>query len=147
MEFLSLSRRHSSARNVPSGEERGVTNVFAGYIRHHCFYLWVFLLLSWPVSSTHCVLMELLKDWQKVQNVFNVLVSAAWNVWRDNSHEKRNTRRTWLPGSDDHTREDGSRLWRRHRRTKHRTHWPLKSGSQLFYWLAVNVTCKGAVLI
>ena len=32
MEFLSLSRRHSSARNVPSGEERGETDVFAGYI-------------------------------------------------------------------------------------------------------------------
>ena len=31
MEFLSLSRRRSSARNVPSGEERGETNVFAGY--------------------------------------------------------------------------------------------------------------------
>ena len=31
MEFLSLSRRPSSARNVPSGEERGETDVFAGY--------------------------------------------------------------------------------------------------------------------
>ena len=30
MEFLSLSRRRSSARNVPSGEERGETDVFAG---------------------------------------------------------------------------------------------------------------------
>ena len=30
MEFLSLSRRRSSARNVPSGE-RGETDVFAGY--------------------------------------------------------------------------------------------------------------------
>ena len=30
MQFLSLSRRHSSARNVPSGEERGETDVFAG---------------------------------------------------------------------------------------------------------------------
>ena len=32
MEFLSLSRRRSSARNVPSGEERGETDVFAGYL-------------------------------------------------------------------------------------------------------------------
>ena len=32
MEFLSLSRRCSSARNVPSGEEVGETDVFAGYI-------------------------------------------------------------------------------------------------------------------
>ena len=31
MEFLSLSRRCSSARNVPSGEERGEMDVFAGY--------------------------------------------------------------------------------------------------------------------
>ena len=31
MEFLSLSRRRSSPRNVPSDEERGETDVFAGY--------------------------------------------------------------------------------------------------------------------
>ena len=31
MEFLPLSHRRSSARNVPSGEERGETDVFAGY--------------------------------------------------------------------------------------------------------------------
>ena len=31
MEFLSLIRRRSPARNVPSGEERGETDVFAGY--------------------------------------------------------------------------------------------------------------------
>ena len=36
MEFLSLSRRRSSSRNVPSGEERGETAVFAGYDRT-CF--------------------------------------------------------------------------------------------------------------
>ena len=30
MEFLSLSRRHSSLRNVPSDEEQGETDVFAG---------------------------------------------------------------------------------------------------------------------
>ena len=29
MEFLSLSRKRSSTRNVPSGEERGETDVFA----------------------------------------------------------------------------------------------------------------------
>ena len=32
MEFLSLSRRRSSARNVPIGEERGETDAFAGYV-------------------------------------------------------------------------------------------------------------------
>ena len=31
MEFLLLSRSRSSARNVPSGEECGETDVFAGY--------------------------------------------------------------------------------------------------------------------
>ena len=30
MELLSLSRRCSSSRNVPSGEERGETAAFAG---------------------------------------------------------------------------------------------------------------------
>ena len=30
MEFLPLSRRRSSPQNVPSGEERGETDVFAG---------------------------------------------------------------------------------------------------------------------
>ena len=32
MEFLPLSRRHSSSRNVPSSEERGEMDVFAGYM-------------------------------------------------------------------------------------------------------------------
>ena len=32
MEFLSLSRRHSSARNVPIDEEQGEMDVFAGYV-------------------------------------------------------------------------------------------------------------------
>ena len=32
IEFLSLSRRRSSARNVPSGKERGETDVFSGYV-------------------------------------------------------------------------------------------------------------------
>ena len=38
MEFLSLNRRRSSARNVPSSEERGETDVFAGYFStaFHC---------------------------------------------------------------------------------------------------------------
>ena len=31
MEFLSLSRRRSSSLNVPSGEQRRGTDVFAGY--------------------------------------------------------------------------------------------------------------------
>ena len=38
MEFLSLSRRRSSSRNVPSDEERGETDVFAGYYKSSCNY-------------------------------------------------------------------------------------------------------------
>ena len=33
MEFLSLSRRRSSSRNVLSSEEREETDVFAGYVK------------------------------------------------------------------------------------------------------------------
>ena len=38
MEFLSLSRRRYSSRNVLSGKERGETNVFAGYFLFHPFF-------------------------------------------------------------------------------------------------------------
>ena len=31
---ISMSRRRSSSRNVPSGEERGETDVFVGYKEH-----------------------------------------------------------------------------------------------------------------
>ena len=40
MEFQSLSRRRSSALNVHSDEERGETDVFAGYLILH-FYAFV----------------------------------------------------------------------------------------------------------
>ena len=36
MEFLSLSRRRSSSRNVPSSEERGETAVSVGYTKQGC---------------------------------------------------------------------------------------------------------------
>ena len=36
MEFLSLSCRRFSARNIPSGEERGETDVFTGYFSTNC---------------------------------------------------------------------------------------------------------------
>ena len=39
MKFMSLSRRRSSSRNVPSGEERGETDVFAGYKELSSFLL------------------------------------------------------------------------------------------------------------
>ena len=43
MEFLALSRRRSSARNGPSGEERGETDVSTGYkgaFQEQCFILY-----------------------------------------------------------------------------------------------------------
>ena len=40
MEFLSLSRRRSSERNVPIGEEQGETDVFAGYPQVNKIPLW-----------------------------------------------------------------------------------------------------------
>ena len=45
MEFLSLSRR--PARNVPSGEERGETDVFAGYVIDcHALYFQQFMFIE-----------------------------------------------------------------------------------------------------
>ena len=44
MEFLPLSRRRSSARNVPSDEERGETDVFAGYYLAYMFHGWVVII-------------------------------------------------------------------------------------------------------
>jgi len=52
MEFLTLSRRHSSLQNIPSGEERGKTAVFAGYplrcswVTGKTFFLKIILLLG-----------------------------------------------------------------------------------------------------
>ena len=39
MEFLSLSRRNYSSRNVLSGETRGETAVFAGYVKFKLIFL------------------------------------------------------------------------------------------------------------
>ena len=39
MEFLSLSRRNYSLRNVLSGEKRGETAVFAGYVKFKLIFL------------------------------------------------------------------------------------------------------------
>ena len=56
MEFLSLSRRRSSARNVPSDEERGETDVFAGYMDYNtiifctCSTINVLLICEIPLS-------------------------------------------------------------------------------------------------
>ena len=49
MEFLQLSRRRSSGRNVQSGEERGETDVFAGWAIgcwHRVFFSFVRSLLE-----------------------------------------------------------------------------------------------------
>ena len=41
MEFLPLSRRPSSSRNVPSGEERWETDVFAGLVVVYTTFKWI----------------------------------------------------------------------------------------------------------
>ena len=41
MEFLPLSRRPSSSRNVPSGEERWETGVFAGLVVVYTTFKWI----------------------------------------------------------------------------------------------------------
>ena len=52
MEFLSLSRRHSSLQNIPSDEERGETAVFVGYpkccswVTGKTFFLKIIILLD-----------------------------------------------------------------------------------------------------
>ena len=46
MEFLSLSRSFSFARNVPSGEERGETDVFAGLAA--CRWIYLIGNILWP---------------------------------------------------------------------------------------------------
>ena len=52
MEFLPLSRRRFSSRNVPSGEEPGETDVFAGYK----FINFSFFVLTAHMNLTHLVL-------------------------------------------------------------------------------------------
>ena len=46
MEFLSLSRRRSSARNVPSSEEGGETDVFTGYKTRNIAQVLFFCILA-----------------------------------------------------------------------------------------------------
>ena len=49
MEFLSLIRGRSSARNVPSGKERGETDVFAGCL--HLLYSLYWTIIQHPAKS------------------------------------------------------------------------------------------------
>ena len=67
MEFLSLSRRRSSSRNVPNGEERGETDVFAGYVidefripSRHPIELWFVLEVSIVSSAYKSILDEVM---------------------------------------------------------------------------------------
>ena len=52
MEFLQLSCRRSSARNVQGGEERGETNVFAGWA-FGCWHRVFFFLRAEPPRRGH----------------------------------------------------------------------------------------------
>ena len=65
MEFLPPTRGRSSSRNVPSGKERGETDVFAGYLLQEPLHsinrpfiplsLFDILGLLWVVMVTRCV--------------------------------------------------------------------------------------------
>ena len=74
MEFLSLSRRHSSLQNIPSDEERGETAVFAGYpkccswVTGKTFFLKIIILLGtldFTFHNTALIVMGQIKFWLK----------------------------------------------------------------------------------
>ena len=59
MEFLSLSRRCSSVQNVPSGEERGETDVFAGWLDSFLSSSWFTATINTTVCSSRLFLRDL----------------------------------------------------------------------------------------
>ena len=72
MEFLSLSRRRSSARNILSDEERGETDVFAGYQSQ-----WVKQILDKVFAINQSINQSfiLTRYFKELKNSFN------WNNW------------------------------------------------------------------
>ena len=68
MEFLSLSRRRSSARNVLSDEERGETDVFAGYLENGVMMIPKRLLLTLIFACLCFKKSLLIKNYKKVTN-------------------------------------------------------------------------------
>ena len=71
MEFLPLSRRRSSARNVPSGEERGETDVFAGYFYGQTELTWGLQTMSY--------------DWSELFKFFPFMVTFTPATWPTNN--------------------------------------------------------------
>ena len=51
MEFLPLSHRRSSMRNVPIGEERGETDVFAGYTNLYSSFSTLYSSALWRTDT------------------------------------------------------------------------------------------------
>ena len=76
MEFLSLSRRRSFARNVPRGEERGETDVFAGYGTRNVDYLILSAMkkcsLAYTLISPNMEMEFSVKSYKKVPKKFQV---------------------------------------------------------------------------
>ena len=74
MEFLPLSRRRSSAQNVPSDEERGETDVFAGYKA------------STSYGYFHYVSYGIFAHWFSLDQMFKFSVSFATEVEKKTDH-------------------------------------------------------------
>ena len=84
MEFLSLSRRRSSTWNVPTGEERGETDVFAGYL-----LLYMVVCIWVRVCARVCVSLCLFSLFFPFF-VISILYENVRNSFTKNSKKKKN---------------------------------------------------------
>ena len=86
MEFLSLSRRRSSARNVPSGEQRGETDVFAGYN-------WDWLCLEFYLEFSPTVSTSRKEPWYNKGDITDF-------PWQAATRRKRQTKENFVDMTD-----------------------------------------------
>ena len=93
VEFLSLMRRRSSWRNVPSGEEREGTAVFAGYFTFlfHLIAGSSKLILSWLLRKANSLGSSNHRSWKAVLFKIEVLISMKASV--------SETKRFWSSGN------------------------------------------------
>ena len=104
MEFLSLSRRHSSLQNIPRDEERGETAVFAGYpkccswVTGKTFFLKIIILLDtldftgvehWSLHdfshNTALIVTGQIKFWLKKILLFLEVKIIIWSPYSKNA--------------------------------------------------------------
>ena len=82
MEFLPLSHRRSSARNVPSGEERGETDVFAGYCSCYFCHISCSIFSHDKKNSCYfCDFCEIRGLLEAVLDLFSLLVQNLFNLF------------------------------------------------------------------